>query len=502
MYGFWKKVIDFITDSYRIIKAIICRLLYFIHAGLGLWSVNKIVNNQGVMYFLYIIYAFIPLEGIYNLKIRAGKEYKWWSPVTLFYLLSIVPSLLILEIYSHESRGALQAYKREMANYTFYYQFTKSNVDHLVPFNQSFISNYVDENCPEIDPVTGEETGGELKGDFCQCLSEEYYKIFTVNLGELMFKPIEHLKDDLEFKQTLASLETTANSLEFKVKSTSNFEPDHNVRLDPTQASLNSLSQDKLTALVRITSQLAAEKMKNQNQKNSSLETAPEVKTTASTGEILLRNRRDLNISTSATEIAKNLGESTKHILEDGLKTVGSSFKSIFNQENYQFLNGEVNSKAELVDAFLNDKLSAVQNTDSMRLILHQTLLFVLVIGRWILPKGKITDAELSQLLLVFIGVAADIIEFITETIDDDSGTSFCNTNVHYAIWFVWTWSLTQFVLVLTASKTRKVSTSFDEYIQETRSYKNCCGILNNSDLWGMCITLRNFLFCRLARVR
>ena len=45
---------------------------------------------------------------------------------------------------------------------------------------------------------------------------------------------------------------------------------------------------------------------------------------------------------------------------------------------------------------------------------LHQTLLFVLVIGRWLLPKGDITRNQLSQLLLVFIGVGADILEFAT----------------------------------------------------------------------------------------
>lgn len=47
-------------------------------------------------------------------------------------------------------------------------------------------------------------------------------------------------------------------------------------------------------------------------------------------------------------------------------------------------------------------------------LTLHQTLLFVLVIGRWLLPKGDITRNQLSQLLLVFIGVGADILEFAT----------------------------------------------------------------------------------------
>ena len=49
------------------------------------------------------------------------------------------------------------------------------------------------------------------------------------------------------------------------------------------------------------------------------------------------------------------------------------------------------------------------------KLVLHQTLLFVLVIGRWLLPKSDdMTREQLSKLLLVFIGMGADILEFAT----------------------------------------------------------------------------------------
>lgn len=43
--------------------------------------------------------------------------------------------------------------------------------------------------------------------------------------------------------------------------------------------------------------------------------------------------------------------------------------------------------------------------------LIEQSLLFLLILGRWMLPKGKISRDELSQLLLVYIGMAADIIE-------------------------------------------------------------------------------------------
>lgn len=42
--------------------------------------------------------------------------------------------------------------------------------------------------------------------------------------------------------------------------------------------------------------------------------------------------------------------------------------------------------------------------------IVEQTLLLVLIIGRWLLPVGKtMTRDQLSQLLLVYIGTAGKI---------------------------------------------------------------------------------------------
>jgi len=43
----------------------------------------------------------------------------------------------------------------------------------------------------------------------------------------------------------------------------------------------------------------------------------------------------------------------------------------------------------------------------------------MLILGRWMLPKGKLTHDQLSQLLLVYIGTAADIVEFF-EAFNED----------------------------------------------------------------------------------
>ncbi|XP_062987709.1 transmembrane protein 26 [Elgaria multicarinata webbii] len=79
---------------------------------------------------------------------------------------------------------------------------------------------------------------------------------------------------------------------------------------------------------------------------------------------------------------------------------------------------------------------------------LHQTFLLILIIGRWLLPiGGEITRDQLSQLLLMFVGTAADILEFTSETLEIENVR-----NKHvlvYVILAVWTWSMLQFPLDL-----------------------------------------------------
>lgn len=53
-------------------------------------------------------------------------------------------------------------------------------------------------------------------------------------------------------------------------------------------------------------------------------------------------------------------------------------------------------------------------------LALHQILLILLILGKWLLPAaGGLTRDQLSQLLLIFVGTAADILEFTSETLSD-----------------------------------------------------------------------------------
>lgn len=65
-------------------------------------------------------------------------------------------------------------------------------------------------------------------------------------------------------------------------------------------------------------------------------------------------------------------------------------------------------------------------------LALHQILLILVIVGRWLLPVGGgVTRDELSQLLLIFVGTAADILEFTSETLSDIKWVA------HYVGWLL-----------------------------------------------------------------
>ncbi|KAM4702799.1 transmembrane protein 26 [Rhinophrynus dorsalis] len=114
---------------------------------------------------------------------------------------------------------------------------------------------------------------------------------------------------------------------------------------------------------------------------------------------------------------------------------------------------------------------------------LHQTFLLLLIIGRWLLPIGAgITRDQLSQLLLMFVGTAADILEFTSETLEQENVRN--NIILVYSILAVWTWSMLQFPLDLAVKNIG---------CQQSSSSKNrLCLLLcrYSADLWNIGISL------------
>ncbi|XP_055864232.1 transmembrane protein 26-like [Biomphalaria glabrata] len=113
---------------------------------------------------------------------------------------------------------------------------------------------------------------------------------------------------------------------------------------------------------------------------------------------------------------------------------------------------------------------------------LEQLLLLILILGRWFLPKGKLTHDQLSQLLLVYIGTAADIVEFF-EAFKEEA-VRF-NKLLCIVILGIWSLSLIQFSLVLTASRVRRDHTGLVPS-NHAAGVDGCC----DSELYGIMISI------------
>lgn len=81
---------------------------------------------------------------------------------------------------------------------------------------------------------------------------------------------------------------------------------------------------------------------------------------------------------------------------------------------------------------------------------LEQTMLIVLVLGRWLMPKGDMSRDQLSQLLMVYVGLGADILDIFDTFKEPEVKTNRAVVIVGLALF---SWALMQFPLVLTQTQ-------------------------------------------------
>ncbi|TWW78324.1 transmembrane protein 26-like isoform X2 [Takifugu flavidus] len=127
----------------------------------------------------------------------------------------------------------------------------------------------------------------------------------------------------------------------------------------------------------------------------------------------------------------------------------------------------------------VNKMLTSVCSNDWI-LALHQILLILLIVGKWLLPLGGgVTRDELSQLLLIFVGTAADILEFTSETLSDIKWRESSPQLVHIIL-AVWTWSMLQFPLHL-AVVNSKPGREAEEGLQDESLWHK-----HSTDIWSI----------------
>ena len=78
-------------------------------------------------------------------------------------------------------------------------------------------------------------------------------------------------------------------------------------------------------------------------------------------------------------------------------------------------------------------------------LVIEQTGVLMLIIGRWTLPKGSISRNQFSQILLIYIATAADIVEFSETYTDDIVRSRPERAKIYNEVMAIWGWSVMQF---------------------------------------------------------
>ncbi|CAF5180844.1 unnamed protein product [Rotaria magnacalcarata] len=92
---------------------------------------------------------------------------------------------------------------------------------------------------------------------------------------------------------------------------------------------------------------------------------------------------------------------------------------------------------------------------------LELSLLLLIIIGRWLLPKGVISRSNLSQLLLVYMSIASDIVDLLTIFNEHQVLSS---QRMLVATLVVLSWSLLQFVTNMTPVSKNTCSRTSDNF--------------------------------------
>ncbi|CAF0885400.1 unnamed protein product [Adineta ricciae] len=99
-------------------------------------------------------------------------------------------------------------------------------------------------------------------------------------------------------------------------------------------------------------------------------------------------------------------------------------------------------------------------------MVVELSFMFIIILGRWLLPKGNISHSALSQLLLVYLSLASDILDLLT--LFSEKEIYLSSPMVHIVL-VIFSLCMFQFALNLTATRGRSFHAEFDEAEYEIR---------------------------------
>ena len=93
-------------------------------------------------------------------------------------------------------------------------------------------------------------------------------------------------------------------------------------------------------------------------------------------------------------------------------------------------------------------------------MLFELSFMFIIILGRWILPKGNISHSALSQLLLVYLSLASDILDLLTLFNEQEI---YQSPSMVRLVLIVFSLCMLQFALNLTATRGRSFHAEFDQ---------------------------------------
>ena len=117
----------------------------------------------------------------------------------------------------------------------------------------------------------------------------------------------------------------------------------------------------------------------------------------------------------------------------ENIKNKQNSYASLLTNESSFFFSFENFTSFDGLAETINDlpiiPLLVLPDTN-FAMYIEVTMMFIIILGRWIMPKKGITRSELSQLLLVYMSLASDIIDLLSILQEQKIYT---NQNIVYA---------------------------------------------------------------------
>ncbi|KAM8927648.1 transmembrane protein 26-like [Pelodytes ibericus] len=118
---------------------------------------------------------------------------------------------------------------------------------------------------------------------------------------------------------------------------------------------------------------------------------------------------------------------------------------------------------------------------------LEQIMILIIVLGRWLMPKGEMNRDQLTQLLLIYIGLGADILDILQLIRAPGLEANWTIAIVGLSLF---SWALLQFTLVLTQCSQTDGEDDCEEP-QSTAVVKPARGSLcGSSEVWSLVIAV------------